>query len=328
MSLDNFIVRPARRWVETYREPDAWARLGHDTAADLAANLAGLPSAVRDDDEQAKRFDLLILQRQLAQLTGDELTAERLRVQTQQIAEALLGPTTSAIPAVAAQGELLTAVASDEWWIDVTLPMLEHVRRRLRGLVRFIETGKRHLVYTDFEGTLGDHKPIELAPVTAGTNSARFRAKARAFLQEHDNNPSLRRLKGNLQLSSKDLAELERLLLTSGAGGPDELKHAEQTAQGLGLFIRSLVGLDRAAAIDAFSRFLAGTTYTAPQIEFINLIVTELTANGVMDPGRLYESPFTDRAPQGPDLVFADEDLDIIIDTLHQIREHAQPAGT
>ncbi|MFZ1410814.1 MAG: type I restriction-modification enzyme R subunit C-terminal domain-containing protein [Micropruina sp.] len=64
---------------------------------------------------------------------------------------------------------------------------------------------------------------------------------------------------------------------------------------------------------------------TAAQIDFVNLIISELTANGVMEAARLYESPFTDRAPQGPDLVFTDHDLDLIIDTLNQVRAHAVP---
>ena len=42
--------------------------------------------AVRDDDEEAKRFDLVILKIQLAMLDGDHLTADRLRQQVQQIA--------------------------------------------------------------------------------------------------------------------------------------------------------------------------------------------------------------------------------------------------
>lgn len=42
-----------------------------------------------------------------------------------------------------------------------------------------------------------------------------------------------------------------------------------------------------------------------------------------MDVARLYESPFTDHAPQGPDLIFTDPDLDLIIATLKQVRAHA-----
>jgi type I restriction enzyme, R subunit len=52
-------------------------------------HLAGLPSAVRDPNEDAKRFDLLILRRQLAPLEGDAVTAERIRESVQAIAAAL-----------------------------------------------------------------------------------------------------------------------------------------------------------------------------------------------------------------------------------------------
>lgn len=42
-----------------------------------------------------------------------------------------------------------------------------------------------------------------------------------------------------------------------------------------------------------------------------------------LETSRLYESPFTDHAPQGPDLVLPGQDLDIIITTLNQVRAHA-----
>ncbi|WP_348230866.1 type I restriction-modification enzyme R subunit C-terminal domain-containing protein [Trichocoleus desertorum] len=64
-----------------------------------------------------------------------------------------------------------------------------------------------------------------------------------------------------------------------------------QTSQGLGLFIRSLVELDREAAKQAFGEFLSGSTASADQIEFINLIIDHLTHHGVMEPSLLYESP-------------------------------------
>jgi type I restriction enzyme R subunit len=38
----------------------------------------------------------------------------------------------------------------------------------------------------------------------------------------------------------------------------------------MGLFVRSLVGLDREAAKQAFAGFVAGSTLTANQIEFVN----------------------------------------------------------
>ena len=63
------------------------------------------------------------------------------------------------------------------------------------------------------------------------------------------------------------------------------------------------------------------------QIRFVNLIVDELTANGVMEPRRLYESPYTDHAPTGPDFFFPEAEVIAIIEILHGIKSNAVPFG-
>lgn len=321
MNLDNFVVRPHRATVERFRIPEAWASLSPSDSEALLG-LSALPSSVRDDDEDAKRFDLLVLHRQLAQLDGDALLAERLREAVQGIAGALLGRT--AIPSVAAQAVLLEVVAGDEWWVDVTIPMLEEARRKLRGLVRFIERTRRNPVYTDFADTLGDSVEVDLPGVTPGTNFERFRAKAEAYLREHLDNLALQRLRRNKQLTPDDLAELEGLLVASG-GQQADLAWANTKTGGLGIFVRGLVGLDRAAVTEAFQGYLDRTRFTADQVRFVNLIVDELTRNGVMEPQRLFESPYTDHAPTGPDYVFPEAEVTVIVDTLRTIRKHAIP---
>jgi len=98
---------------------------------------------------------------------------------------------------------------------------------------------------------------------------------------------------------------------------------AREKSHGLGIFIRSLVGLDHEAAMQAFSEFIGGTTATPNQIEFINLIVQELTQNGVMEPDRLFQSPFTDINAQGPLGVFPPARVTQIVEVLNSIRERA-----
>jgi len=322
MNLDNFVVRKHRKAVERFAAANAWAALKPDDTEAVMA-LGGLPSAVRDDNEDAKRFDLLILRRQLAQLDGDAVLAERLRETVQNIAVALLGKT--AIPSVAEQAVLIESVASDEWWIDVTLPMLELARLRLRSLVRFIEKTSRSPVYTDFEDELGSATEVHLPGVTPGTNFERFRAKAAAYLKEHEDHVALQRLRRNKQITPDDLASLEEMLVASGGQQVDIVWAGEQTG-GLGLFVRSLVGLDRSAASEAFEHYLDGTTFTVDQVRFVSLIIDELTANGVMEPERLFESPYTDHAPTGPDYFFPDADIDVIVEILHDVKQNAVPA--
>ena len=323
MNLDNFVVRPERRWVEQYAAWDQWGALSPERAGEISTHLARLPSTVRDDDEDAKRFDFLILRAQLAVLNDDHASLERLREQVQNIASALLGQT--AIPSVKAQEALLAEIADDPWWVGVTTPMLELVRRRIRGLIRFMEKAKRVVVYTDFEDELGEGTTVQLPGTSVGTNFERFRAKARAYLREHEDNVALQRLKRNKTLTPQDVSALEQMLIEAGIGDPADVERAKEQSHGLGLFIRSLVGLDRSAATEAFSAYLVDTMYTSQQIHFVNLIVEHLTDNGVMEARRLYESPFTDHAPHGPDSLFTDDAVDNIISILNEVRANALP---
>ena len=113
------------------------------------------------------------------------------------------------------------------------------------------------------------------------------------------------------------------MLTASGVGSPDHLQKAKAECSGLGLFVRSLIGLDREAAKQGLAGFLSGKTLTSNQIEFIDLIVNHLTEHGVMDASLLYESPFTDITPQGPDGLFPTTEVDQIVSLLSDIRARA-----
>jgi type I restriction enzyme, R subunit len=77
--------------------------------------------------------------------------------------------------------------------------------------------------------------------------------------------------------------------------------------------------MDREAAKQALAGFLSDRTLGANQIDFVNLIVNHLTDHGVMDARRLYESPFTDLTPQGPEGLFSPADVDEVFEALRAI---------
>jgi type I restriction enzyme R subunit len=222
---------------------------------------------------------------------------------------------------------LIQDVQTDEWWQDVTAPMLENARKKLRSLVRFIEKARRKPIYTDFEDRIGEASAVELPGFAAGTGDfERFRDKARAFLREHQDHDAVRKVRTNARLTPKDLADLEQMLAGSGVGSVEEIEKAKAESHGLGLFIRSLVGLDREAAKQAFAGFLAGRTLGANQIEFVNLIVNHLTEHGVMDAALLYESPFTDITPRGPDGIFTEQQVEALVAILREVQATAMAA--
>jgi type I restriction enzyme R subunit len=204
--------------------------------------------------------------------------------------------------------------------------MLEIMRCRLRNLVQLIDKRQRKPIYTDFEDLMGSEIDFELPGLAVGTDYARFLAKARAFLREHLDHAAIHKLRTNKPLTATDLADLERMLAESGVGAPDDMQRAADEAHGLGLFVRSLVGMDREAAKEAMATFMAGKTLSANQIEFINLIVDHLTEHGVVEPSRLYESPFTDLTPRRPEGLFSSAQLNELMHTLETVRTTAMAA--
>jgi type I restriction enzyme, R subunit len=317
MNPDNFIVRPHRRHQEKYSLRDKWTNLSVEDELEVRLHLAGLPAELPAEDETAKRFDLLLLNLQLALLEKSGSFA-RFRDKVMEIAARLEGKGT--IPMVAQQMELILDLQTDGYWAGITLPMLEEVRVRLRELIKFLDKGEAKIVYTNFEDTIGDHTPIIVPGYANAEELRQYRMKVERFIRDHADHITINKLRMNRQITRQDLDELERLLFTAEeVGNRERFEKAFGHQQSLGAFIRSLVGLDREAASEAFGEFLHGTTYSATQIRFIDQVISYLTQNGTMDPGLLYEPPFTDMHTEGLDGVFGDVGATKIIHLLEEI---------
>lgn len=319
LNPDNFIVRQNRRVVEKWSMDQPWSHLGDDERTELLDVIAPMPSAQHLGTEEAKRFDLLMFQLELALLRGSQrFTA--LKKQLIEIAAALEAQ--AGIPAIAQQAVLIEEIQSDPWWEGVAVPLLELVRLRLRGLVQHIEKGRKAVVYSNFADEIGEGIEHEL-PQVGEVDFARFKAKARHFLKQHEDHIVLHKLRHARALTATDLAELEKMLVDAGIGDAATIERARDVGHGFGRFVRSLVGLDRQAVNEAFVEFVAPGTATAAQIEFVGLVIEHLTHQGTMDPGLLYEPPFTDIAPTGPEQVFEEFRVRKLFAKIRELNESA-----
>ena len=317
MTLDNIIVRPKRKYVEKYSKADSWNVINTIETAEIADQLAALPTQLQDTEEEAKRFDMMILRTQLCVLQGDK-GFEKYQKVIKAIGAAL--ELQDSIPAIRNEMALIQSLNSEDWWLDVTVNMLEHVRKRLRLLIKLLEKTQRPIVYTDFGDAITGATTIDLPILTAGLDYERFKAKARDFLRTHEDRLAVYKLRTNKAITPADLTELEAILLEQAAGDVQLVDQAKNATGGLGLFVRSLLGLERGAAMEAMAEFLNEQNASASQLEFVKLIVNYLTVDGAIDRARLYEAPFTNVAATGPDSIWPSAKVEQLFKVIDEIR--------
>lgn len=324
MNPENFIVRMHLEAVETFQSRDRWETLSDSDSEVLQREVASLPTQVENDEIESRMFDLTSLRLQLALAEDDAGTFDSNRKRVVEIAMLLEEKT--AIPAIAKQLEYLAGLQEEAFWEGITLDALEEMRLRLRGLVPFLDKKKRTIVFTDFEDEIQcvrDELPVAIPKMTG----AQYEKKVNDYLRNHLTNIVIERLRTNKPLSEDDLKSLEKTLVQIGEDDgesllSDLLKRSQSPS--LAHFVRAMVGMDRAAAQSAFSQFLNDRSLTPQQIRFVELVIDQLTARGVMDTSALYEPPFSNLHSGGPEGLFAGKEK--IISDVVKILESLQPS--
>ena len=305
MNRENFIVRMQLEAVERFQRRESWERLTPSDVEILQSEVAGLPSEIDTDDIESRLFDLTALKMQLAFAEGDAGTFEQHRRRVVEIA--MLLEEKSTIPAVAAQLSYLASVQETAFWEGIALNGLEELRLRLRGLVPFLDKRTRTIVYTNFQDEITAVRKgvAEDLPKMTGVQ---YHKKVQEYLKNHLDQIVIHRLRTNQPLTATDLRGIEQTLVEIGEDdGPTLLTGllARSDAPTLAHFVRSMVGMDHAAAQAVFSEFLSNRSLTTPQIRFIEMVIDQLTARGVMEPSALYEAPFSSVHAGGPEALFA-----------------------
>ncbi|MCG9638450.1 DEAD/DEAH box helicase family protein [Vibrio sp. Isolate34] len=298
MNLDNFIVRPKRQVVEPFLEREHWDNIDDTKFTELESQISALPTEAEafNSDEQlnhlSHRFDSLVLTMQL-DLLEKGMLSETSRGRVVEFAEQLEAKST--IPAVQAQLQLIQDIQTQEFWQDIHLVTLEELRRKLRNLMFALDKDKKEMVYTNFEDEVQGVHDVTNVYKNPSVDLAQYRKKIELYIQDHQDQLTIQKLKRNKSITQADLDVLEGLLLdASGMSDVEAYREKILQEKPLGTFIRELIGLDMNAAKEAFSSFLDAESYNAEQIQFVDQVIDYLVNNGILDMSQLFEPPFTD----------------------------------
>ena len=286
LNRENFAVRQHLRYVEKFSLAEHYMTLSYEDTLFLRDEVA--PLLQPDGDEaSAVRFDALMYGIELAYLVGKTYT--RARNELIKKVSSIAG--VANVPEIGAQSELIEKILHTGYLDTAGINEFEHIRECLRGLMKYLPRDGR--VYTtDFTDDIlsVEWKEAELE----NDDLKNYKAKAEFYIRQHQDEAAIVKLKGNVPLTSEDVATLERILWSEV--GSQEDYEAELGAKPLGEFVREIVGLDMRAAKEAFSNYLNNANLDSRQIYFVNQIVEYIVRNGMMkDLSVLQEPPFTDQ---------------------------------
>lgn len=318
LNESSFIIRPFLRQVEKYKKKEPWESISEDMIADLTTFIAPLPSELDLGEEDAKRWDYLLMKTELALLNG---TKDFLANQAviQEAAGDLLGR--ASIPDVKKVLPLLEAVRSDEYWQNITMDMLEEIRIKMRNLIQYIDTATRRIVYTTFNDKVDDITKVEDALKT-GLDLTQYRKRMDKLLETNRDHITINKIRRLIPVTEKDLEELDRLLFEGKESEREIFKKLygdkprvqfEIENPPISLLIRSIIGLEREDVEKKLAEYINKSNFNTKQIAFVNTLVDFFVRDGYVPVGSLYEPPFDQYHFGGPDELFG-SNVDKLID--------------
>ncbi len=286
LNRDNFAVRQHLKYVERYSNPENYRTLTYEDTLLVREELAPL-ILPEQNDPKALRFDALMYGIELAYLSGKRHARARKDLMKRVAALANIAN----IPEIIIQAGILDKLLNTDYLDRASIDEFEEIREKLRNLMKYIIVDT--VTYTtnfDEEILSTEWKDSELE----NDEMQGYRFKAEYYIRQHQDNPVIVKLKGNVPLTESDIQELEKILWSELGSQQDY--EAEYGKKPLGEFVREIVGLDMSAAKAAFAGFLSGTNLDSRQIHFVNQIVEYIVRNGVLkDMSVFQEMPFTDQ---------------------------------
>ncbi len=303
LDTDRFVVKAKIRTVTEYNNKTRWKSLSQSDLLEINSDLSCLVLPKTGDDELARRFDILLLNYQLALLTGAYSTESYIN-KISDTAKSLLKKQN--IPVVAMQTPLLNKLQTEAFWQAININRLDEVRLALRDLMKYLDKENQETIVTTFEDKL-DHNAIsEHDLIPTYTNLQSYKDRVESYVRKHKDHLVIQKLKTNKPITEMEINQLEHILFDGEIVGTKQDYIDNYGDKPLGEFIRNIVGLDISAAQDAFAEFIRAGNLRADQMAFINTIISYLSKNGVIDKGMLFKPPFTNLHDQGLLGVFDD----------------------
>lgn len=243
--------------------------------------------------DMALRFDIIMLSIMLGKVdvtVENTSVASRCVNKVMIIAEALQNR--ASIPQVMAHMATIQEVLKSTFWENAGLKELETVRKDLRELMKFLagngEDEKKIIV--DFEDVITPGETID-KPIQVKMT---YKEKILDYLERNMDSETLRKIYNTEQLTSKDIAELERIFWKELGSKEDyEVYIGKRVFGNIAAFIRSVIKIDRSVAMDKYRELIANSSLTSQQEMYLKSIIDYVCQNGDIEGTSFQKAPLS-----------------------------------
>ncbi len=274
--LNDYRIAVRKQWatVVDYRKADKWQFVSPLEAQKLKSDVAPLLVSPKED-EMAKKFDAIVLSRQLAEV-ADVDNGDNYQAKIINIAQLLEEKIT--IPQIRAAIDTIREVQTTQFWDSVNLGSLERIRLKLRDLIHFLDGHDHRTFVVNIEDdiTIGAEgiRPV-LPPVT-------YKKKVLDYLAENSENEVIHKIINIEPLTPDDLVALEHIFWTELGSREDfDTLTANKPYHGnVAAFVRSITNINRDRALKIYTNFIANAELTSQQELCLKEIIEFVCVNG------------------------------------------------
>ena len=330
LNEENISVRTKISYVKKYKNIDTIKNLEEKDVDEITKNLSSLPFPIHEKNEIEKKFENLILKTQLKLFDNKKIENEKIEISDIVKGLAKKGN----IKEIQKKSEYIMKIIKDENYLkNIDILELKNLEDIIEPLTIFLDNNGKHLNYIvgDFEDTYisTEVKDINVF-ASAYINS---KEKFQKYLDKNKSLLSIKKLRNNIELDEDDLKELKKVLYSNEEVNLEVLKNENNSEiekisslygenESFGIFIRSLIGLDREAINKEFSEFLNKEKFNSNQIELINLIIENIVKYGAYSKSEIPKLS-NDILGKSIDNIFTDRnDLQKIVDIVNKINSN------
>ncbi len=278
-----FNARMKLKYIHKFKQENAFEVLSNVDVKELEDNVAILVLAI-EDDELAKRFDSLMYTIEYLELRQLSSTNFKKRV----VVTAQKLSTKGTIAQIKQHEKLIKEIQTDKYWSEADIFDYEKLRETLRDLIKYIDRESGKIYYTNFTDEILEARenPGEFIV----NDMENYKKKVDNYLKNHYEELAIYKLRNNLKLTKSDIKYFENLLWKE-LGSKEDYKK-EFGDEPLLKLVSKVVGLDREATNNLFSKFISDESLNADQIKFVKLVIDHIVKNGSLDKNLLRDYPF------------------------------------